>query len=343
MRSFRTARVLVAFTLALCGAAKAATYNFTSFDFPGNNGGGTTVNGINNHGDVVGFASDNAATPTLFTNAIRNPSGGFSVLSVGVDPLAMANGVNISGTVVGGFSNGQAFRLAGTAAALPQVNGTTTFETAFGINDTGSIVGQYTDGATGLTLGFLLRNGAFTVLVPAVNAAVVNAQSVNNNGLVAGFYSADGVHQHGFLYNPATSTFMIAPDPVVANLVLTQFLGINDSGIVSGYYQTADGSQHGLLYNINTRSYTFLDDPSAARSGVSITQITGINDAGELAGFYVDPVTGLQRGFVAAVATPEQGTLSLSGGALAAFAVLLRRTARNCARQRRHNPDPASC
>ena len=53
-------------------------YNFTSFAGPGNNGGGTTVDGINNAGDVVGFSSDNAANPTLFTNFIRNANGTFS-------------------------------------------------------------------------------------------------------------------------------------------------------------------------------------------------------------------------------------------------------------------------
>ena len=315
--------VLCPAALALVFAISAnadVIYNFTSFDGPGNNGGGTTVNGINNNGDLVGFSSDNAATPTLFTNFIRNPNGTFTILSPGGDPLAMANGINDSLSVVGGRSNGTAFVLANGSLLTPApVNTATASQTAFGVNDNGLIVGQYTDNATGNTPGYLLQNGTYTILNPVVNAAVTNAQGVNNNGLVTGFYSTDGAHQHGFFYNSATGTFTLPADPNVANLFLTQFLGINDDGLAVGYYQTNDGSQHGFLYNINTQSYTFLDDPNAALSGMSITQITGVNDSGEIAGFYVDGATGLQRGFIATAATaavPEPATTGLLGAAL---------------------------
>jgi hypothetical protein len=94
---------------------------------------------------------------------------------------------------------------------------------------------------------------------------------MNDNGLVTGFYSTDGVHQHGFFYNSTTGTYTPAADPVIANLVLTQFLGINDKGMAAGYYQLPDSSRHGFLYNIGTGAYSSPDDPNAARSGVSIT------------------------------------------------------------------------
>jgi hypothetical protein len=301
-------------------ASAAALYNFTSFDGPGSNRGGTTVNGIDNNGDLVGFSSNNAATPTLFTNFIRGADGTFTLLNLGADPLPMANGINASRTVVGMHSNGTAFALsAGALTTLPNVNGNAIFETAFGINDTGLIVGQYTDAAIGTTPGFLFSGGSFTTLNSIAIATVTNAQAVNNNGLVTGFYSVDGVHQHGFFYNSVTGQFTLAPDPNIPNLVLTQFLGINDQGTVVGYYQLPDGSQHGLLFDITTRSYSFLDDPNAALTGVSITQITGVNDSGEIAGFYADARTGLQRGFFAtpaAAAAPEPGTFALILGAL---------------------------
>jgi hypothetical protein len=289
-------------------------YNFTSFDGPGNNGGGTTVNGINNVGDVVGFSSDNAATPTLLTNFIRNSAGGITPLGIGGDPLAMANGISGTRTLVGGASTGTAFVLpnGGSPATLAPVNGTTVFQTAFGINQAGGlIVGQYTDNATGNTAGYLLSGANYTTLTPFPTAVVTSAQGVNNNGLVTGFYSQDGVHQHGFFYNSATNSVSLVADPNIANLVLTQFLGVNDSGLAVGYYQTSDGSRHGFLFNIATNSYAFLDDPSAAVNGLSITEITGVNDAGEIAGFYVDATTGLQRGFVATAAVPEPATWAM--------------------------------
>jgi hypothetical protein len=312
---------VIAGAVGFFSPANAGTvYNFISFNGPGNNGGGTTVNGIDSSGDVVGFSSDNAATPTLFTNFIRNVNGTFTTLEIGGDPLAMANGINNAGTVVGMDSNGTAFTLAGgTLTTLPSVNGTTVSETAFGINDGGAIAGQYSDSATGTSPGFLFVGGVYTILNPVVNAAVTNAQGVNNSGLVTGFYSTDGVHQHGFFYNSTTSQFTLPADPNIANLFLTQFLGINDQGLAVGYYQLTDGSQHGFLYNTTTQTYSFLDDPNAALNGVSITQITGVNDAGDITGFYVDATTGLQRGFLAAPAATEArepGTGGLLLGAL---------------------------
>ena len=300
------------FILGLSISANAnPVYSFTSFDGPGNNGGGTTVNGIDNNNDLIGFSSDNAATPTLFTNFIRNANGTLTTLAIGGDPLAMSNGINNSHTVVGTSSNGTAFSLSGsTYATRPNVNGSTVSESAFGINDGGLIVGQYTDGTTGTTLGFLFNGSAFTTLNPVLNASVTNAQGVNNNGMVAGFYSTDGVHQHGFFYNSGTDQFTFPADPTISNLVLTQFLGINDNGLAVGYYQLLDGSQHGFLFNTMTHVYSFLDDPNAALNGLSITQITGVNDSGEITGFYVDATTGLQRGFYA---TPEAATVPESG------------------------------
>ena len=80
--------------------AWADSMQFTNFDGPGNNGGGTTVNAINNNGAVVGFSTNNASTPTLFTNFIRNPNGTFTTLNVNNDPLANANGINDNNVVV---------------------------------------------------------------------------------------------------------------------------------------------------------------------------------------------------------------------------------------------------
>ena len=78
IRRIHTSVGAIVLAVLLAASANAAFYTFTSFDGPGNNGGGTTVNGINNNGDVVCFSSDNAANPTLLTNFIRNPNGTFT-------------------------------------------------------------------------------------------------------------------------------------------------------------------------------------------------------------------------------------------------------------------------
>ena len=324
---FTAAKLAILGILAASFAKPGVVYNFTTIDGPGQNAGGTTVNGINNNGALVGFSSDNAATPTLLTNFVRNPNGTFTTLNINNDPLAMANGLNDSGLVVGA-SNNNAFSQTGALfTTLPPVlPGDTGMETAFGVNNHSVIVGQFTRNSTDTQPGFLYDGSSFTILNPTATATVVNAQSVNNQGLVAGFYSSDGVHQHGFLFNDVSNSYQLLPDPVIPNLELTQFLGVNDNGLAVGYYQTNDGSQHGFIYNIAAGSYSFLDDPNAALSGFSITQITGINDSGEIAGFYVDPATGLQRGFFATEAVPEPATFLLFPAGLVAFTLVRRRT-----------------
>ena len=311
----RIAAGLAALVALMSTTARADLYNFTNFDGPGNNGGGTTANAINNNGAVVGFSSNNAMTPTLFTNFVRNPDGTFNTLNVNNDPLANANGINDNGLVVG-LSNNNAFSLdtkTNAFAALPPAKpGDTGMETAFGINAAGTIVGQFTQNSTDTQPGFALASGKFTTFQATNTATVTNVQAINNNGLAIGFWSADGVHQHGFTYNTATQAISLLADPIVANLELTQFLGVNDKNMAVGYYQTNDGSQHGFLYNLSTSTYTFLDDPAAAKSGFSITQITGINDSNEITGFTIDAATGLQRGFIATTAVPEPGSMLLS-------------------------------
>lgn len=293
-------------------AARAGSYAFTNFDGPPDSSGGTTVYGINNLGQAVGFSTGASGASTNF---IRNTDGSFTTLTFNGSSTAMANGINSSDQVVG-MNGSTAFLLinnGNTLTDLPAVNGTTTAEAAFGINDKGAIVGQYSDSNTGTSPGFVYAKGSFTTLNPVANDSQVFAQGINDNGLVVGFYNTDGVHDHGFLFNTATNAYTLLNDPNVANLLFTQFLGINDQNEAVGYYQTTDGSQHGFLYNIATQSYTFLDDPNAATSGMSITQITGISNSGEIAGFYVDASSGVQRGFVATASVPEPGSMALLG------------------------------
>jgi hypothetical protein len=295
--------ILASAALALsygCGSGSSTTTavvaptRFTSIDGPG--GGATTINGINNNGAVVGFTTNNGAN----ANFQRSAAGAFTALNVGDTAAGMANGVNSGGAIVG-VANNSAFVLAGgTQRALTPPGSTTSV--AFGINDGGAIVGQYVAG--NVTPGFLNQNGAFTTINPTTSATVTNVQGVNNRGQAIGFYSVDGVHQHGFLYNVNTKQVTLLPDPSTARtasggLVLTQFLGINDNNEAVGYYQTNNGSQFGFLFNLATQTYTFLDDPQAAPvNGVQITQITGVTNSGEICGFFID-AQGVQHGFVA--------------------------------------------
>ena len=268
--------------------------SFTTLDGP--QGSPTTFNGLSNSGLVAGLTSNAGVN----NNFLRSADGDITSLDLGDPAAGMVNGVNASGTAVG-VANDSAFVLMGgqlTALTPP----TSTASIAFGINDSGVIVGQYTAGSK--TPGFVDKGGSFTTVTPTPAATVTNVQGVNSAGLATGFYSEDGTHQHGFLYDISSQKVTLLPDPATARiqadgLVLTQFLGLNDKNEAVGYYQTSNGSQFGFLFNLATQTYTFLDEPQAVPvNGVQITQITGVNNAGEITGFYID-ASGVQHGFTA--------------------------------------------
>ena len=301
--------------VTVVGNASNEGYQFTNFNGPnaGTNAvAGTNANGIANNGTSVGFDIDNNGG---FHNFTVNPlkSKAATELNINGSTTAQAFGVNSSGMVVGTTNpmNGSAFSLSRGRVSTFIPNGGMS-AIAFGINDQGTIVGQYVTSTA--TPGFIRLNGKSTITINAPSGPnVVNAQSINNNSEVVGFYLSNTDGQvHGFKANAkgvkgGTITGTAIADPTIptvagepgATFVFSQVLGVNDHGIAVGYYGDSTTSQHGFIYNTHTGQYTFLDDPSEAFSnGVEVTQITGINNAGELTGFYSD-ANGVFHGFVA--------------------------------------------
>ncbi len=299
-------------TNTLINRTTSGGFAFTNFDGSSagsNAGAGTNMNGIANSGTTVGFTIDNSGN---FHNFTTNPLKSFSdtVLNINGSTSAMAFGTNSSGTVVGTDGNGNAFTLSRGHVKTFIPNGGMS-AVAFGINDHGAIVGQYTTGNA--MPGFIKVNAKSTITINSPSGPdVVNAQGINNKGLVVGFYVGTDGQDHGFMASEgngktATVTGTAIADPTIppvagepgATFVFSQVLGINDHGIAVGYYGDSTTSQHGFLYNTRTGQYTFLDDPSEAfNNGVEVTQITGINNSGEITGFYSD-ANGVFHGFVA--------------------------------------------
>src|SRR6516225_3590174 len=158
---------------------------------------------------------------------------------------------------------------------------------ASGINDKGNIVGQFTSGAN--TPGFILpsstSNSFTTINQPTgITSDVINAQGINNNGLVVGFYLGNDGQVHGFTANapasPGTSiTATAVTDPTIpadpnepgATFVFSQILdpGIHRrDGEQDGHCRVVlppfTPRQYGNLYEI--RAYTM--QPSVTRQVV---------------------------------------------------------------------------
>jgi probable HAF family extracellular repeat protein len=299
-------------TITPIGTVSNGGFTFLNFDGPNagtNAQAGTNQNGISNSGASVGFTIDNNGNLHNFSvNPLRSRAA--TVYNINGSTKAMALGINKAGTVVGNDGNGNAFTLSrGRLQTFIPLGGQSA--TAFGINDRGTIVGQVVE--ANATPGFIrVNNNSFVTINAPSGPNVVNAQGINNKGLVVGFYQGTDGQVHGFMLNAkgvktGTLTGTAIADPTIPNVpgepgatfVFSQVLGINDKGIAVGYYGDSTTSQHGFIYDTRTGQYTFLDDPSEAfNNGVEVTQITGITNSGEITGFYSD-ANGVFHGFVA--------------------------------------------
>jgi probable HAF family extracellular repeat protein len=152
-----------------------------------------------------------------------------------------------------------------------------------GLNDSGSIVGYYTDTAS-QTHGFLYAEASFTPIdVPG--ASHTWARGINNSGNIVGYYTDATGKTQGFLFSGGHFTLVNYP---AAAATFAQ--GINNSGSIVGYYTDAANRTYGFLYSGGQFStINFL--------GASGTYAYGINDSGDIVGSYVDSV-GFSTGFL---------------------------------------------
>jgi len=116
-----------------------------------------------------------------------------------------------------------------------------TCTSAWSINNSGQIVGQYCD-STGLRHGFLYSAGTFTSM-DFPNSNQTYPYGINNSGSVVGIWIDQQQVTHGFLYQAGTYTSLD-----YAGATYTYAFGINDDNQISGYYGDAQRGQHGFQY-----------------------------------------------------------------------------------------------
>jgi probable HAF family extracellular repeat protein len=223
-------------------------YTVTTLDDPSATGG-TSANGINNTGQIVGSYSVATVSPLTHQGygfLYNRQDGTYTTLEDphtfhgGVAPGTSAQGINDLGQVVGyyaGLYNGvggtHGFLYTGGTYSTLDAPGATRTQ-AYGINNAGQISGSYSDGTT--NHGFLYNGTTYTTLdVPGADQT--SAYGINNAGQVVGSYYSDASGGHGFLYSGGTYTNIDYPSATG-----TQPLGINDLGHIVGVYTTGSGA-----------------------------------------------------------------------------------------------------
>jgi probable HAF family extracellular repeat protein len=214
--------------------------------------GGATGNGysycVDNSGQVVGVSATASGSHAFLWTA----TGGDVDLGAGnarwIDP--------VTGQIVGGGTAGYPCFFSSSSPGTETVLGNMPGAggAAYCVNDSGQVVGTYTDTATHAFL-WTSAGGGTTIDISAALPldAFSIAYSINNNGDAVGEYRlSDGVTLHAFEYDSSTSTGIDLNNATftgagLGGFVLQQARAINASGQISGFGVTAGGATHAFL------------------------------------------------------------------------------------------------
>lgn len=247
------------------------------------------------------------------------------------------------------FSNGS------FSAPIVDPNDTVGFTEARGINNPGTVCGDYAT-ADGNNHGFFLSGGTFTEYdIPG--ALSTDVFGINDSGDFTGTFSDDDVIGQAFVSVGGTVTSFSVPAATATlaydidnskKLVVGYY--IDASGILHGYYRDANaalhfpidpsGSVETILFGLNEKNWVVgrYADASGVTHGLffvppnnfftfdypgsTFTSLNGISSQGNICGRYVD-ASGIAHGFIARVRgtppTKEAGTkMKARGGAIPA-------------------------
>ena len=156
-----------------------------------------------------------------------------------------------------------------------------------GINNSGTIVGQFAD-SSGVFHGFLAdKEGAVTATIDFPGAAQTEPSGINEKGDVVGSYANDDGIFHGFILQDGN---FITSD--VPGSIATFPFDINDQGVVAGGYVDAEFFTHG--FTLDQTGFHTVDNP--AQGSVLTTELFAINSRGDSLGDFAPDAFGIFHG-----------------------------------------------
>ena len=271
--------ILLALALVSVPMAIGQTYKFKNIEIP--NAQSTTPFGINDSGVISGNYTDSSAVTHCFMVSGRT-------ITTITDPNGTSTscfGINAFGDVVGfygvlnSFSNG--FIYANGVFTDVIVPTATAGTIAYGINDSGLVVGQFSD--SNGTHGFLFNGSTYETL-NAPGADVTIAVGINSNNLIT-LQSVNSGGVSSWVLNGSHYTQLIVPGSVT-----TAVHSINNLGEIALSWFDSSNQEHGAVRS--GARYFLIDDPAGTGTGIET-----INDFNTIIGKYV-PAGGSQaQGF----------------------------------------------
>jgi len=284
---------------------RASSINFQTVDVPGAVGG-TSVNGVNNHGVLAGTYFDHNHGSFGY---IKDGSQLVRFDYPGTSGVTSVGSLNNPGTVVGSYTdpNGAYHGwIRSTRGSFGPINhplagsGDQQGTAAYGINDSEAVVGGYVD-ANGTWHGFVYEDGTFTT-VDAPQAGTGQGQGTwlsaeNDPGVITGGYiDANGTY-HGFTDTHGVFSSFEAPGSIGPGEGGATSSGISNTRTLAGYYGNMAGTVYQGWLKVGAQ-FTSLGDPEAGPDG---TLPLGISQNGKtVCGVYID-ANNLEHGFIATI------------------------------------------
>jgi hypothetical protein len=267
-------RIVLSFFL-ISAAVNAATYSVAVVPVP-SGFSQTTMNGINNSGQVAGFGPSGGGSFAF----LGNPQGSTPIPLPAGWSYVFSNAVNASGQVVGWGSNGVFIGSPSGSAAIPLPSGwpaNTGNPNAYGVNASGQVAGFGNPFQTG-TLGFIGTTAGTSFIALPLGATEIIVNALNNSGQAAGWANFNSPGSQAFIGTTTSSTTIPRP----AGWLNALGYAVNDSGQVAGYGLTSSVGGPTQAFIGTTAGSTAIPLPFGAT--IATATWNSLNNSGQVVG-----------------------------------------------------------